>query len=157
LPPLRDEPSVDTREAWRSVWSELFQLKLAGESLFSNISKANIKRYVELLDSAAHKDGEFAFYFDRDDFERLEALLNRGFIFIRGKTSVHHLLLEPTIDGRASDALREKIELNGATIEQFSRLLAELRDRYSVRTAASTGHPVWRNDQRSRSKLADLD
>lgn len=156
LPPLRREPTAGVWETWRSVWTVLFQLKVAGEHLFTDLSVDNLRRYDELLDSAVRKVGESAFYFDRDDFEQLEALLNRGFAFTRGKTSLRHLLSESEVDGRRWDDLRQAINLNVATFEQFSQLLVELRDRYAARRLEATGHPAWRDDSRSLSKITTL-
>ncbi|WP_162271334.1 toll/interleukin-1 receptor domain-containing protein [Luteitalea pratensis] len=157
LPPLRFEPGKGVSEAWRLVWTALFQLKVAGDALLTCVDDHNLRRYAGLLDAATSKVGEFAFYFDRDDFEQLEVLLHGALTFSRGKRDVRdYALLGPTIDGTKLDEIRRVIEVNLNEFEQFSQVLEGLRDRYAVRTAAAPGHPVSSSDARSRRKVSAL-
>jgi hypothetical protein len=143
LPPLRGEPAPGVLEAWRSVWSMLFQLKVAGEALLIRIGDDEIRRYTSFLDA--------------DDFEQLEAMLHGALTFRRGKADVRQVLGYSAIDGHAADALKHAIDSNVRVFEQFSQLLVDLRDRYAARTIAAPGHPVSRGDAPGQQKLATLD
>ena len=157
LPPLRNEPAPDVSEAWRSVWTVLFQLKRAGEALLCRIGDDEIRRYADLLDTATAKVGQLAFYFDRDDFEQLEAMLHGALTFSRGKADVRDVLVNANIDGRGLEALRQAIESNGTSVRRFSQLLANVRDRYAARTVATPGHPASSGNPYSQRKIATLE
>jgi hypothetical protein len=62
LPPLRDRPEPRVVEAWRAVWTTLFQLQVAGQTLLSRVEEDNLRRYAGLLDESIRIIGESAFY-----------------------------------------------------------------------------------------------
>jgi hypothetical protein len=157
LPPLRDEPASDVLDAWRTVWTMLFSLKVAGDALLTHVDDHNLRHYAGLLDSTVGKVGALAFYFDRDDFEQLEALLHGALTFRRGKTDIRQALRNSAIDEPTFDTITRAIDSNVKEFEQFSQLLEELRDRYAVRTAAAPGHPVSQGDARGQRMIAILD
>jgi hypothetical protein len=158
LPLLRNEPARDILEAWRTVWTVLFQLKVAGDALLTRVDDHNLRHYAGLLDAAVGKVSELAFCFDRDDFEQLESLLHGALTFRVMKTDIHeYARRRSTIDGPTWEEILRAIDQNVKAFEYFSELLEELRGRYAVRTAAASGHPVSRGDGRSERRIAALD
>jgi hypothetical protein len=155
---MRKQPPRDISEAWRTVWTVLFELKVAGDALLTRVDDHNLRHYAGLLDAAVGKVGELAFYFDRDDFELLESLLHGALTFRVRKAEIHdYALSKSTIGGPTWDEILRAIDHNVKAFEYFSQLLEELRGRYAVRTAAASGHPVSRGDARSQRKIAALD
>jgi hypothetical protein len=60
LPDLRNEPQSSTLAAWRSTWSSLFRLKVAGDALFTRVDQDNLQNYGTCLDEAIRNIGESA-------------------------------------------------------------------------------------------------
>jgi hypothetical protein len=157
LPALRSEPPSGVSEAWRALWTVLFRLKVAGDALLTRVDDHNLRHYAGLLDAAVGQAGDLAFYFDRDDFEQLEALLHGALQFYHGKTSIREALLESVPFRPTFAEITRVIAHNVKEFEQFSQLLEELRDRYAVRTADAPGHPVSRGNGQAQRTIATLD
>jgi hypothetical protein len=157
LPRLRNEPSSETLDAWRSVWSALFCLKIAGDALFNRVDQGTMREYATCLDKAIRCVGESAFFFDKDDFEQLNTLLQGALRFRAGKNSILDALEESHITARKADYIVYAIKQNLDAFDTFCRLLSETRDRYSVRTIRSTEHPSARRDKRSEQKVKALE
>jgi hypothetical protein len=155
LPPLRNAPSAEAVDAWRSVWSALFALKIAGEALFTRIDQKNMEEYATRLDEAIDRVGKCAFFFDKDDFQQLNNLLMDALQFQSGKASILHALNDQKPYGW--EYIGDTIRRNLSEFEVFSRLLSEIRDRYAVRTASSTQHLSARRDQRNEEKIKSLE
>jgi hypothetical protein len=158
LPPLRTAPSAEAVDAWRSVWSALFALKIAGEALFTRIDQDNMAEYATRLGEAIDRVGKCAFFFDKDDFQQLNNLLMGALAFRAGKVSILDAL-DAFHDRKPYgwEYIGDRIRSNLSEFEVFSRLLAEMRDRYAVRTASSTQHLSARRDQRSEEKIKSLE
>jgi len=157
LPRLRNEPSSEALDAWKSVWSTLFSLKIAGDALFNRVDHATMREYATCLDKAIQRVGESAFFFDKDDFEQLNALLQGALTFRAGKNSILDELEQSHITARKADYIVYAINKNLDAFDTFCRLLSETRDRYSVRTIRSIERPLARRDQRSEQKVKALE
>lgn len=156
LPPLRKEPSAETLDAWRTVWSALFSLQIAGEALFGRVDRHTIEEYSTCLDEAIRRVGKSAFFFDKDDFQQLNTLLQGALTFRDGKTNILDAVRDSG-GGLDEKQIASEIEGNLATFEWFSQLLGEIRERYAVRTASSTLHLSTRRDQRNEEKIRSLE
>lgn len=151
LLPLRNAPSPATVDAWRSVWAALFDLKTAGESLFTRIDERTMAEYASCLDVAIKHVGKSAFFFDQDDFEQLNDLLHDALLFQAGKATVFDALHDQR--GVGWEYIVDAIRDNLAEFEAFCRLLSEIRNRYAVRMASSTQYLSRRGDPRSEQKI----
>jgi hypothetical protein len=161
LPPLRTAPSEQVVDAWRSVWSTLFALQFAGEALFSQIDRVHIADYASRLDEAIKRVGECAFYFDKDDFEQLNALLLGALQFRSGKSTVYDALYEDDAFNRNRpygwEHIDDTIRSNIKAFEEFCRIVSEIRDRYTIRTASSGQHLSTRQDRRHDKTVTTLE
>ena len=89
-----------------------------------------MREYATCLDKGIRCVGESAFFFDKDDFEQLNTLLQGALRFRAGKNSILDALRGSHITARKADYIVYAIKQNLDAFDTFCRLLSEARDRY---------------------------
>ena len=148
LPKMRAPPTYEQIKAWESVWKQLFKLKIAGDAVITTLTPSTLAEYAKRLQKAVDRIGETAFFFDKDDFDQLNELLQVSLHLRLGKERLQDIRTEMTrmqarqlereisraLDKRLTNRrIKRQIEENVENHKKLCKAISRIHQRYSKR------------------------
>lgn len=113
-------------------------LQIAGNECWHDLNPDTLRAYVEALQSAVDNVRTTAFFFNKDDFQQLQEILEYGLNYRIGKKELLEMRLRPErhsyeLDENERQRLRQQIERNREYHESFGELIKAIHEKYSKR------------------------
>lgn len=121
-------------EAYRNVWQKLWELKVAGDELWSRVSKENLLNFATIYQQTRAVVMINAILFTPEDFDRLQTILGTFGRFEAGKLTLaryratdseHEDTLSMRRDGWTYDRIRRQIDHNRKEKDAYDSLLLD--------------------------------